>query len=172
MFLLPPFFMLSAMGLVSPPGIVRGKTRGVAKVLAAVISATILALNVYAFHATIFMRERYLGYFWLYRIPEYKIGAWLLKLGGNRSITGDVKYAYMLKGYFGLNYDEFKGFLYLSGKASLGSSILVTYDWMGSHGYVVYGGYSVDLPRDWMKRADGLSLIYSNGIVNLHIDSV
>lgn len=164
-FLLPPLFALCAMGINK---LLEGNTRKLTKASAAVILMAIIILNLYSFYAAIFMQERYMGYFWLYRIPEYKAGAWISSIHDNKTITGDVKYAYLLRHYFGLKYDEFNGLLFLSGKRKLEADALITYDLMARNGYVVYGGYSVDLPERWMERIYDLSLVYSNGVVNIH----
>ena len=40
---------------------------------------------------------------------------------------------------------------------------------MLKNGYVVYGGYSVDLPQDWTEKASSLNQVYSNGLVNVYV---
>lgn len=166
-FLLPPLFALCAMGINRLLGR-EGDARKLTKASAVIILMAILILNLYSFYAAIFMQERYMGYFWLYRAPEYKAGVWISNIHGNKTITGDVKYAYLLRHYFGLNYDEFNGLLFLSGKRRLETDTLITYDLMARNGYVVYGGYSVDLPGRWIERVYNLSLIYSSGVVNIY----
>jgi hypothetical protein len=40
---------------------------------------------------------------------------------------------------------------------------------MFKNGYVVYGGYSVDLPEDWAEKASSLNHVYSNGLANVYV---
>ena len=128
----------------------------------------IVTLNSYSMYAAVSLQERFMGYFWLYRLQEYNAGSWVSSTCGNNIIAGDVKFAYLLKYYFGSNVDEFHGLLYLAGKSFSKPHILLAYDQMKRNGYVFYGGYSVDLPEDWMERAGNLSLVYYNGIVNVY----
>ncbi|MEM2613586.1 MAG: DUF1616 domain-containing protein [Nitrososphaerota archaeon] len=167
-FLLPPLFIFSAVGLIQ---LLENRTlnaQRLVKASAVAILITILTLNIYAFYATIFMRERYMGYFWLHRIPEYKAGLWFSKVYSGETIAGDVKFTYLLRYYFKLKVDELQGLLYLSGKSRSKPEILLTYDYMQTNGYVLYGGSSVDLPENWMEKASELNLIYSNGFVTVY----
>lgn len=166
-FLIPPLSILCATGLKSLLGDGRKRKRRFNGVGAIILSA-ILALNLYAFYATIFMQERYLGYFWLYRLPEYRAGSWLSGAWRGGTMACDVKFAYLLRQYFALKVDEFQGLFYLSGKASLEPDILLIYDQMFKNGYVVYGGYSVEMPGNWTGRVESLSLVYSNGMVRAY----
>ncbi|MEM4700198.1 MAG: hypothetical protein QXT74_04530, partial [Candidatus Nezhaarchaeales archaeon] len=167
-FLLPPLFALCSIGV---NGLSRGEggARKLAKASAAAVLVTILALNLYGFHAAVLMQERYAGYFWLYRAPEYGAGAWLSSVHDGKTVAGDVKYVYLLRYYFGLDCDELSGLLFLSGRGRLGAEALITYDLMARSGYVVYGGYSIDLPEGWMERVYDLNDIYSNGVVNIYV---
>jgi hypothetical protein len=36
------------------------------------------------------------------------------------------------------------------------------------NGYVLYGGYSVNLPEKWVQKIFQLSLVYSNGAAAVH----
>jgi hypothetical protein len=36
------------------------------------------------------------------------------------------------------------------------------------NGYVLGGGYSVDLPQSWTEKLHSLNKLYSNGYVNIH----
>lgn len=168
-FLLPPLFILCALGLLQS---LEGKAsglRGLVKASAITILIAILALNLSPFYAAIFMQERYIGYFWLHRLPEYRAGSWVSSTCGDKVVACDVKFTYLLRYYFNLKVDEFKGLLYLSGKSSLKPDILLTYDQMFNIGYVIYGGYSVDLPGDYMGKLRNLSLVYSNGVVDVYV---
>ncbi|MEM4853469.1 MAG: hypothetical protein QXQ60_07865 [Thermofilum sp.] len=162
-FLMPPLSILCAAGLrrLSRNGL------GLRKLGALALLVVILACNFLTFHAAIHVRERYLGYFWLNRRSEYGAGAWLSSGCGSSTVASDVKMAYLLRYYFWLRVDELRGLLYLSGR-SREPEILLVYDWMVEKGYVVGGGYSVDLPGGWRGRVRALSLIYSNGAVEVY----
>ncbi|MEM2894157.1 MAG: DUF1616 domain-containing protein [Candidatus Bathyarchaeia archaeon] len=165
-FLLPPLFILSALGFIRLSEDEFSSLPKPSKALAIIILIIVSASNLSAFHATLFKQERYIGYFWLYRLSEYRAGTWISSTCGNRTIACDVKFAYLLRHYFGLRVEESRGLLYLIGKGSSEPEFLLTYDQMLKSGYVVYGGYSVDLPENFMERAYKLSLIYSNGRVD------
>jgi len=125
----------------------------------------ILALNSYNFYASIIIQERYLGYFWLYTNQEYVASEWITKVA-NQAIMGDVKASYLLNGYFNVYTSPEEGLQYLIGDRD--QITLFTYRQMLRNGYVVYGGYSVDLPKNWMEKVEGLNLIYSNGQVEVY----
>jgi hypothetical protein len=40
---------------------------------------------------------------------------------------------------------------------------------MARNGYVVWGGYSVDLPSNWVERARDLNLVYSNRVTSVYV---
>jgi len=164
-FILPPLAILLALGvhrLYEHEG-----SRKAFKVGAA-LTLFILSTNVYSFYAAVNLQERYMGYFWLYRIPEYCAAAWVKGLAGNMTVAGDVKTFYLLKYYFDVNVDVFQGLKYLTGNARK-PQILFVYDQMFKNGYVVYGGYSVDLPENWTEEASSLNQVYSNGLANIYV---
>ena len=165
-FILPPLAILLALGvhrLYEHEG-----SRKAFKVGAAALTLFILSTNVYSFYAAVNLQERYMGYFWLYRIPEYCAAAWVKGLAGNMTVAGDVKTFYLLKYYFNVNVDVFQGLKYLTGNARK-PQILFVYDQMFKNGYVVYGGYSVDLPENWTGKASNLNLVYSNNLSNVYV---
>ncbi|MBC7090724.1 MAG: hypothetical protein H5T50_02260 [Nitrososphaeria archaeon] len=128
--------------------------------LAASILLTIVCLNIYTVYSAVSFRERYLGYFWLYSIPEYESAAWLSSYNG--TVSSDVKFSYLLEGYFKVKVDVLQALKYLSGKGC-SPKVMLLYDQMSENGYVLYGGYSVNLPEGWTRRLEGLERIYSNG---------
>jgi hypothetical protein len=165
-FLLPPLAILAALGIHRIHEYGKLKTQGT--IMAAIaITLTIVCLNVYAIYASISLQERYLGYFWLYRQPEYQAAAWVEAKAGDLTVAGDVKTLYMLKYYFGVNVDAFQGLKYLTRNAPK-PHILFIYDQMLKNGYVVYGGYSVDLPKNCTEKASILNQVYSNGPANIY----
>jgi len=166
-FLLPPLAILTALGIHRIHEHGKLKAQGSIRMAATVITVTILCLNVYAIYASIHLQERYLGYFWLYRQPEYQAAAWVKAKAGDLTVAGDVKTLYMLKSYFNVNVDAFQGLKYLTGSAQK-PQILFVYYQMLKNGYVVYGGYSVDLPENWTEKASSLNLAYSNGLANVY----
>lgn len=144
------------------------KKRRVVKLATVIILIAIVALNSYSIYASIFLQERYMGYFWLYKRSEYHAAAWVRDAACNQTVVGDVKVLYMLEGYFGLNVDVLYGLRYLAGKTASKPQILFIYDQIAWNGYVVYGGYSVDLPEDWRGRITRLNLVYSNRVVDIY----
>jgi hypothetical protein len=165
-FLLPPIAILTALGIHRIHG--HGKLKAHGTIMAATaITLIILCLNVYAIYASINLQERYLGYFWLYRQPEYQAASWVKAKAGDLTVAGDVKTLYMLKYYFNVNVDAFQGLQYLTGSAQKPQALFI-YDQMLKNGYVVYGGYSVDLPKNWIEKASILNLAYSNGLANIY----
>jgi len=169
-FLLPPLAITSAIGvhrLYRHEGS-WSKLRRTFKVGAAAIALFILTTNTYSVYATVCLQERYMGYFWLYTLPEYRAAAWIKDAAGSLTVAGDVKTLYLLKYYFNVNVDAFQALKYLTGNAQK-PQILFTYHQMLKNGYVVYGGYSVDLPEDWTEKASSLNQVYSNGPANVYI---
>lgn len=164
-FMWPPLAMLCGYGVYR----LLSAGRLAAKIFSATSIVLMAVLGCYSSYAATIVGERYMGYFWLYRAQEFRAGVWISSLYNNRTVFGDVKYAYLLRGYFEVKYNEFQGLLYLSGLDKSKPSILITYDLMGRNGYVIYSGYSVDLPLGWVKRLHNLSLIYLNGVVNIYL---
>ncbi len=162
--LVPPLSILGALGLA---GLLEGRSgapRSAARAIALAVLVAALAVNAYAFYATVHGLERYTGYFWLNRPPDYHAGLWLSERYGG-VVAGDAKFSYLLEHYFGLGVDEFAGLLYLSGRSGLGGRLLVLYDQVLRNGYVVPPGYGADLPEGWEPRLDRLDLVYSSGYV-------
>ncbi len=127
----------------------------------------IIILNSYDFYASVSLQERYLGYFWLYTQPEYNAAKWIAML--NQTIVSDVKISYLLTGYFNVHADPNQGLQYLmSDTNSVKHLTLFVYDQMLKNGYVLYGGYSVDLPKNWTEKLNSLNLIYCNNQVKIY----
>jgi hypothetical protein len=165
-FLIPPLAIFAALGIHRIPEY--GKLKAQGTIMAATaITLVILCLNIYAIYASINLQERYLGYFWLYRQPEYQAAAWVKGVAGDLTVAGDVKTLYLLKYYFDVKVDAFQGLKYLTGNAPK-PHILFIYDQMLKNGYAVYGGYSVDLPKNWTEKASILNQVYSNGPANVY----
>jgi hypothetical protein len=166
-FLWPPLAILCATGLyrlyLTAGGL---HARKLTKFMAATLLLLIAALNSYNVYVAVSMQERYMGYFWLYRIPEYKAGMWIASTS-NQTVAGDVKASYLLKDYFNVKVDVYQGLKYLAGSGAK-PQILLVYDQMLKNGYVLYGGYSVDLPENWTEKLYDLNLTYSNGHVNIY----
>ncbi len=170
-FLCMPLMMLSAFGLHRLYKVCGGSRRQRAAKAAAITALiAVAALNSYSVYASVSLQERYMGYFWLYRQPEYYAAAWVKGVAYDQTVAGDVKASYLLRDYFGLNVNVFQGLQYLTGKTGSKPQTLFTYEQMSRNGYVIYGGYSVDLPENWTKKLYDLSLSYSNGPVNVYGD--
>jgi hypothetical protein len=165
-FLLPPLAILSAVGVHRLYEY--GRSRKAVKVGAVAVALFIICTNVYSVYAAVCLQERYMGYFWLYTLPEYRATAWVKGVAGNLTVAGDVKTFYLSKYYFDVNVDVFQGLKYLTGNAQK-PQILFVYDQMFKNGYVVYGGYSVDLPENWTEKASSLNQVYSNGLASIYV---
>ena len=148
-FLWPPLALSSAIGF-------EGKRR------AKVIAFLIIVLCLLDFHASVNMKERYMGYFWLYTKQEYQAALYLLNT--NRIIACDVKISYLLRDYFNIKTDVAQGLQFLRGNDR--SSLFFLYSEMLKNGYVLYG-HVVDLPSSWRDISKS-NLIYLNGEVSLY----
>jgi hypothetical protein len=172
-FLLPPMALLCAVGLHRLRstagklygGMVAGR---LVKTAVAVTVAAIALLNISNVYAAVSLQERYMGYFWLYTQPEYDAGLWLSNVGGDQPIAGDVKVSYLLKDYFDIEVEVLQGLRYLSGEDVPRPHLIYIYGQMLMNGYVLGGGYSVDLPQSWTEKLHSLNKLYSNGYVNIH----
>jgi hypothetical protein len=164
-----PLMVLSALGLHRLYEVCGGPRRRRAARAAAVVALTVIAaLGSYDVYASVSLQERYMGYFWLYSVPEYRAAEWVKGAAGSLTVAGDVKTLHLLKHYFNVNVDAFQGLKYLAGGGRK-PQILFTYYQMFKNGYVVYGGYSVDLPENWAERASSLNHVYSNGLANVYV---
>jgi hypothetical protein len=172
-FLVPPVAILSALGVRwlyerGWYGTSRRALRGLSKAGAIAIALFILLANVYGVYACVSLQERYLGYFWLYTQPEFRAASWVKDFTSNATMAGDVKALYLLKYYFGVEVDVLEGLKYLSREAKSPRALFV-YEQMARNGYVVWGGYSVDLPSNWVERARDLNLVYSNRVTSVYV---
>lgn len=125
--LLPPVAILLAIGL---HGLYEcWRLRKIAKAIIAIVMLLMLSLNIFGVYATIYRQERYMGYFWLYRVQGYRAARWVKTVLCDGTVACDVKIAYILKCYFNLRVDEFQGLKYLNGEGNQ-PRILFTYDQM------------------------------------------
>jgi len=178
-FLIPPMAVLCALGVLrlyergregsTSRARPRNPPKECSKAGAVAIVLLVLLANAYGVYACANLQERYLGYFWLYRQPEYRAAAWVSEAVSNATVAGDAKAFYLLKCYFGVEVDVLEGLKYLSGRGRSPQALFV-YEQMLENGYVVWGGYSVDLPSDWVERACSLNLVYSNGVASVYAD--
>jgi len=172
-FLWAPLALLSAVGLqrlyLTSKGLHGWRpVAGLAKTATVAAVAAIALLNIFNVYAAVSLGERYMGYFWLYTSPEYEAGSWVATAASrNLTIAGDVKASYLLKGYFNVEVDVFQGLKYLAGRGDLQQQLLWIYGQMLRNGYVLYEGYSVDLPQNWTEKLYGLNLLYSDGSVKI-----
>jgi hypothetical protein len=168
-FLCIPMIILSAFGLQRLYKVYSGYRRQIAtKTIAIVGLIAIVVMNSYNMYASINLQERYMGYYWLYDQTEYYAAAWIKSVSYNNAIAGDAKVSHLLSGYFKLNVDVLQGLQYFMGKTDLKPQILFIYEQMLRNGYVIYKGYSVELPEDWKEKLNDFNLIYSNGPVNIY----
>lgn len=165
-FLWPPLTLICSLGIrrINLSGGKRLKI--LMKTSVATVMVLFIVFSCYNIYAAVSLQERYMGYFWLYKIQEYEGGLWIARFT-NQTITGDVKTSYLLKGYFNVETDILHGLKYLAGK-SVKPQILYIYREMFINGYVIYGGYSIDLPGKWIEKLYSLNLIYSNSYVNVY----
>jgi hypothetical protein len=171
-FMWPPLAFLCAAGLHQlyiKAG--RLRTRAFPIMLKASVVLTVIAItavNSYGLYASVSRGERYLGYFWVYTHAEYAGGLWLAHEANDQKVAGDVKVASLLSGYFNMRVDPYQGLRYLEGEGSERPPYIYTYEQMLRNGYVIGGGYSIDLPSGWPERLYGLNLLYSNAAVNIY----
>ena len=166
-FLYPPIAIFAAAGLHHTYKIkTKPALQKLNKLIVVATILTIIIINVYSFYAAVHLEDKYLGYHWLYRIQEYKAGAWITAKA-NSTITGDMKVSYLMNGYYRLNVDVLQGYKYLTENTQPTPQLLFTYDQMLKNGYVL-GFHGVDLPQNWTEKTYQLNHIYSNGPVNLY----
>lgn len=165
-FLWLPLIIISTLGLYRLLAI--NNLGKISKLAMSLVMIFVVLLNSYDFYASVSLQERYLGYFWLYTQPEYAASKWITAVT-NQTIVGDVKISYLLSGYFNAQTNPIQGLQYLAGSASnIKHMILFIYDQMLRNGYVIYGGYSVDMSKDWVEKVNSLNLVYSNGQVKVY----
>lgn len=162
-----PLAALCAIGLYKLALTLKNSGRHLTWITSAILLA-IIASNIYNVYASVSLRERYMGYFWAYMPSEFAAGRWL-STSTSQTIAGDVKASYLLKDYFSLNVDVTYALRYFSGEAPKPPKLLMLYELMKENGYVLYGGYSVDLPHNWIDKTLNLSQIYSNSYVKVYI---
>ncbi|MCS7113560.1 MAG: hypothetical protein RMJ00_03095 [Nitrososphaerota archaeon] len=163
-FLWPPLSILVASGLEAVyRSIYDAKSRSAAaKAAIAAYMIILVSSNLYDYYASINLRERYMGYFWLYTPYEYSSIRYLDSSIGELPISCDVKMSYLAGGYLGIDVDTIQGFRYLSGLSNVKPKTLLVYRDMLSIGYILYGGYSVYLGGSALGRLESLSMVYSN----------
>lgn len=163
-FVWPPLSILVASGLCSAYRSMGGRGFRIllARVMLAIYTAILLSSSIYDYYASIHLKERYMGYFWLYTDYEYSSIRYAASNLGSGLVLCDVKIGYLASMYMGLDVDTIRGLGYLLGLSRVKPGILLVYSDMLSIGYVSYGGYSVYLGETVYGRLDYLSLVYSN----------
>lgn len=162
-----PLAMLCAAGICRLASLRHGTFAASAKLAASAILIIIAASNIYNVYASVHLRERYMGYFWTYTQLEFAAAKWLSE-NTNETAAGDVKFYYLLEEYFSLNVDVAQALKYFYGETPKPPSLLILYDLMAENGYVLYGGYSVDLPAGWAEGTARLNQIYCNAPVKIY----
>ncbi len=140
------------------------------KIVAAGLIATVLAVscvNCYSVYASVSLQEPYMGYFWLYRLPETAACGWISTHNVNQPIAGDAKMSYLLKGYYNVSVDFSSGLSFL-GQDGSAPRLLIVYPEMSTNGYVIYGGTALPLPDNYETKLSGLNHVYSNNLVNVY----
>lgn len=151
---------------------VKSKSLRGGKVLAVTVIGVILvvaSMNSYNVIASVSTNESYLGYFWLYRLPEMSASQWIDSNGGNQTVAGDMKVSYLLQNYYNCRVDVPSGFKYLYQDGPT-PPLLFVYPEMLTNGYVLYSGNVFALPQNWSTKLSNLNCIYSNGMVTLYSD--
>lgn len=169
-FLWPPLAILCSAGLYRLRLAAEKHGLSGRRLMVAAASITVAALaliNIYSVYAAVHLQERYLGYFWLNKPSEYGAAEWTAAVCSGQTVAGDAKASYLLKGYFNVDVDVAGGLRYLADEGSK-PKILMVYEQMSINGYVLYGGYSVDLPKNWTGKLQALNMIYSNIHVKLY----
>ena len=170
-FLWLPMAILSAAGLYQAYqayGTAKGfRIRKLIKPAVVAIVLVVITVNVFGLYASVSLQNPNLGYQWLYRLPEFKAGAWIATTSENQTVAGDMKVTSLMQGYFGAKVDALIGYRYLAADSDVQPQILFTYNEMLKNGYVLLL-HGVDLPANWTERASQLDLVYSNGVANLY----
>ncbi|MGD6932907.1 MAG: hypothetical protein ACQCN5_01725 [Candidatus Bathyarchaeia archaeon] len=140
------------------------------KIVAVGLVTTLLAVscvNCYSVYASVSLQEPYMGYFWLYRLPEDAACRWISLHIGNQPVAGDIKMAYFLGDYYNVTVDSSTGLSFL-GQDGSPPDLLIVYPEMSTNGYVIYGGTALPLPDSYETKLSSLNHVYSNNMVNLY----
>ncbi|MEM2323514.1 MAG: hypothetical protein QW071_03070 [Candidatus Bathyarchaeia archaeon] len=163
-FVWPPLSILVASGLCLAYRSMGGRGFRIvfARVMLAIYTAILLSSSIHDYYASIWLKERYMGYFWLYKGYEYRSIRYIASSIDSGLVLCDVKMGYLASMYMGLDVDVLRGLRYLLGLSKVKPGILVVYSDMLSVGYVLYGGCSVYLGETVYDRLGYLDLVYSN----------
>jgi hypothetical protein len=167
-FLVLPLFILAALVLWRLYSY--GKFSGLGRLFGTGLVTVVLvtaSVGSYSLYASVTLQEPYLGYFWLYREPEFSGAQWTAAYASNVSVAGDMKVSYLLKDYFNVPMDVAGGLQFLGGSGSK-PALLFVYPEMSTNGYVVYSGNVAALPQNWTSKLYDLNQVYSNNMVNLY----
>lgn len=163
----PPLAILSAMGFYWLFKATKTRVRMFIKPAVIATLLIIATINIYSLYSAVSLQDRYMGYHWLYRVQEYRAGAWIARNAINATVAGDIKVSYLVKGYFDVDVDVFQGLRYLTENNQNPPEILYVYSQMLKNGYV-FGLHGVDLSENWTDKTSQLDFIYSNGLASLY----
>src|SRR4030067_844528 len=166
-FLSPRCAILSAMGFYWLFKATKTRVRMFIKPAVIATLLIIATINIYSLYSAVSLQDRYMGYHWLYRVQEYRAGAWIARNAINATVAGDIKVSYLVKGYFDVDVDVFQGLRYLTENNQNPPEILYVYSQMLKNGYV-FGLHGVDLSENWTDKTSQLDFIYSNGLASLY----
>lgn len=134
-----------------------------------VIVLLVAFFNVYNLFAPVSLQELYMGYFWLYRAPEFAASTLIATSSSGLSVAGDMKVSYLLNGYYNIKVDAFHGYEFLGGDDSA-QALLYVYPEMATNWYVIYYGNTCPLPQNWRNKLIDLNHVYSNNMVYLYAE--
>ncbi len=167
-FLLLPLCVLFALAFGQIHGFFKDMPKK--KIMTVGLAATLLAVscvNCYSVYASVSLQEPYMGYFWLYRLPEDAACRWISLHADNQPVAGDIKMAYFLGDYYNVTVDSSAGLSFLCQDGSA-PKLLIVYPEMSTNGYVIYGGTALPLPDSYETKLSSLNHVYSNNMVNLY----
>lgn len=168
-FLILPLCILFALGFNKIIDFFKGSSKQRVAVLGiAVALAAVSSVNCYSVYSSVTLQEPYMGYFWLYRLPETAACSWVSTHNVNQiSVAGDAKMSYLLKDYYNepVAFSAGLSFLFQDGSAP---KLLIVYPEMATNGYVIYGGTALPLPGSFQSKLSSLNHVYSNNLVDLY----
>jgi uncharacterized membrane protein len=168
-FLCIPLIVLSTAGLQELCRLfAKMRTRRLLNGLLILCTLSIVTLSCYSVFASVSLQERFLGYFWLFTLPEYEACGWSATFSED-TFSADMKVLYLLEGYFDVEVDVIGGLKYFSSKDNVVPESVFVYDQMLQNGFVFYSGQSIMLSEDWMERVDELDIVYSNAAVQIAV---
>jgi len=141
-------------------------SRNSLRIVALILILLSVSVSAYTVPCAAFYSDPIMGSQRVYRKADLSSAEWIMNVASSTRIYGDLRFSYLVKGYFGIPIDVDGGFRYFFSNQAPASGCLISSTLMRDIGYINHMyGTAIPLGRiDAHVRDTRIALIYSNGL--------